>query len=43
MNAIILEIPIAFITKSPVENRIINTWGESWVLKAAHKVGHILR
>jgi len=38
VNAIILEIPIAFITKSPVENRIINTWGESWVLKAAHKV-----
>ena len=38
VNAIILEIPLAFITKSPPEHRVINTWGESWVLKAANKV-----
>jgi len=38
INAIILEIPLAFITKSPSENRVVNTWGESWVLKAANKV-----
>ncbi len=38
VNAIILEIPLAFITEAPAENRIVNTWGESWVLKAAHKV-----
>jgi hypothetical protein len=38
VNAIILEIPLAFITETPAENRIVNTWGESWVLKAAHKV-----
>jgi hypothetical protein len=38
INAIILEIPLAFITQSPAVNRIINTWGESWVLKAAHKI-----
>lgn len=38
VNAIILEIPLAFITNSPDENRIVNTWGESWVLKAANKV-----
>jgi hypothetical protein len=38
VNAIILEIPMAFITTSPNENRIVNTWGESWVLKAANKV-----
>jgi Domain of unknown function (DUF4331) len=31
INAIILEIPLAFITKSPAENRVVNTWGESWV------------
>ena len=41
INAIILEIPLAFITKSPAENRVVNTWGESWVLKAANKVESI--
>ncbi len=38
INAIILEIPLAFLTDSPETNRIVNTWGESWVLKAANKV-----
>src|SRR5215813_2532389 len=38
INAIILEIPLAFITRSPSRDRIVNTWGESWVLKAANKV-----
>src|ERR1700682_579269 len=38
INAIILEMPLAFITNAPAENRIVNTWGESWVLKAANKV-----
>jgi Domain of unknown function (DUF4331) len=38
INAIILEIPIAFLTKSPEVDRIVNTWGESWVLKAANKI-----
>lgn len=38
INAIILEIPLAFLTKAPDEDRIINTWGESWVLKAADKI-----
>jgi hypothetical protein len=38
VNAIILEIPLAFITKTPAEHRIVNTWGESWVRKAANKV-----
>ncbi len=38
VNAIILEIPMAFITNAPDKNRIVNTWGESWVLKAANKV-----
>lgn len=41
VNAIILEIPLDFITESPAANRIVNTWGESWVLKAAHKVESI--
>ena len=38
INAIILEIPLAFITPSPAKDRIVNTWGESWVLKASDKV-----
>jgi hypothetical protein len=38
INAIILEIPLDFITRSPAQDRIVNTWGESWVLKASDKV-----
>lgn len=37
-NAIILELPLAFLTEKPGEHRIVNTWGESWVLKASSKV-----
>ena len=37
VNAIILEIPLAFITKSPEQDRIVNTWGESWVLKGGRQ------
>jgi hypothetical protein len=40
-NAIVLEIPHDFITTSPAQNRLVNAWGESWVLKAAHKVESI--
>ena len=38
VNALIFEIPLTYITTSPSENRIVNAWGESWVLKASHKV-----
>jgi hypothetical protein len=38
INAIVLEVPLAFITPSPATNRVVNVWGESWVLKAANKV-----
>ncbi|MBV9761950.1 MAG: DUF4331 family protein [Acidobacteriaceae bacterium] len=41
VNAVIVEVPLAFITRSPESNRIVNCWGESWVLKAAHKVESI--
>lgn len=37
-NAIILELPVAFLTDRPGEHRIVNAWGESWVLKASSKV-----
>lgn len=38
INALIFEIPLAFLTENPTEERIVNAWGESWVLKAANKV-----
>jgi Domain of unknown function (DUF4331) len=38
VNALIFEIPLGFITESPEDDRIVSTWSESWVLKAAHKV-----
>jgi hypothetical protein len=38
VNAIILELPLAFLTRSPGTNRIVNAWGESWVLKASGKI-----
>jgi hypothetical protein len=41
VNAIVLEIPTSFLTPAPAENRIVNTWGESWVLKASHKIPDI--
>jgi len=40
-NAIILEIPHSFIIHDTMANRIVNAWGESWVLKAAKKVESI--
>ena len=33
INAIIVEIPLAYITSSPDNDRIVNAWGESWVLQ----------
>jgi len=38
VNAIIVEIPLKFITKTPEKDRIVRSWGESWVLKASSKV-----
>ena len=37
INAIVLEIPLTFVTKNPARDRVVNAWGESWVLKASHK------
>jgi hypothetical protein len=39
-NAIILELPLTYLTATPGEHRVVNTWGESWVLKAANKAGY---
>lgn len=37
-NAIVLELPLAFLADRPGDHRIVNAWGESWVLKASSKV-----
>ena len=41
INAVILEMPLSYITKSPQSHRIVNTWGESWVRKASGKIAQI--
>lgn len=38
VNAIALEMPLDFITDAPDTDRIVRTWGESYVLKASGKV-----
>ena len=38
INAVIVEMPLAFVTKAPETDRIVNAWGESWVLKASGKI-----
>ena len=41
VNALVFELPLEFITDSPRRDRVVATWGESWVLKAAPKVDTI--
>ena len=41
VNAIIFEIPLAFLTRSPQTDRVVNTWGESWVRTASGKIASI--
>lgn len=41
VNALIFEIPLAFITQAPAEDRIVDIWSESWVAKAAAKIESI--
>lgn len=38
INAIVLEVPLSFLTERPDEERVVNVWGESWVAKAASKI-----
>ena len=33
-----LEVPLAFLTPHPEQERVVNVWGESWVRKAAAKI-----
>jgi hypothetical protein len=38
VNAVIVEAPLTYLTKNPKRDRIVNSWGESWVLKASSKI-----
>lgn len=38
VNAIVLELPLAFVTGNPGADRIVDVWAESWVRKASDKV-----
>ena len=38
VNAIILEVPLQFLTHDPGNDRVVSVWGESWVRKASDKV-----
>lgn len=37
INAIIVEMPLGYVTKDPQNERIVNVWAESWVLKSANR------
>ena len=41
INAIVVELPMELLTRRPERDRIVNAWGESWVLRAADKVEHV--
>jgi hypothetical protein len=38
VNAIVLELPLSFVTVQPERDRVVNAWGESWVLKASSRI-----
>jgi hypothetical protein len=41
VNALVFEVPLAYITQTPDEERVVRIWGESWVLKASEKAKKI--
>jgi uncharacterized protein DUF4331 len=41
INAIVVELPLSYITTSPNTDRIVNSWGESWVRTASGKIDTI--
>ncbi len=38
VNTIIVEMPLDYVTNNPQRDRIVNSWGESYVLKASTKL-----
>jgi hypothetical protein len=41
VNAIVVELPLSYLTRSPDRDRIVNAWGESWVRTASGKIDNI--
>lgn len=41
VNAVIVEVPLAYVTRDSATDRIVNAWGESWVRKASGKAAPI--
>ncbi|MEO8256702.1 MAG: DUF4331 family protein [Acidobacteriota bacterium] len=41
INAIVLDLPLSYLTRSPDADRIVNAWGESWVRTASGKIDTI--
>ncbi len=41
VNAIVIELPLGYLTRSPNSDRIVNAWGESWVRTASGKIDAI--
>jgi hypothetical protein len=41
VNAIVVELPLSYVTSSPASDRIVNAWGESWVRTASGKIDTI--
>jgi hypothetical protein len=41
INAIVVELPLSYLTRSPATDRIVNAWGESWVRTASGKIDNI--
>lgn len=38
VNAVVLELPLGYLTADPVGDRVVDVWAESWVRKASDKV-----
>lgn len=38
VNAIVLEMPLGFVTREPAEDRVVDIWAESWVRHGSGKV-----
>jgi hypothetical protein len=38
VNAVVLEIPLGYVTNDPDNDRVVDVWAESWVRKATGKV-----
>jgi hypothetical protein len=41
VNCLVLELPLAYVTADPANDRVVDIWAESWVRKASGKVPDI--